>query len=47
MPLKIVKEEIILFLIITLIFIFLASSGIYYFENEVQPQVFTSVFHST
>lgn len=43
---KIVKEEVILFLIITLIFIFLASSGIYFFENEAQPEVFSSVIHS-
>lgn len=43
---KIVKEEMILFLIITFIFIFLASAGIYFFENKAQPQVFTSVVHS-
>lgn len=43
---KIIKEEMILFLIITCIFIFLSSSGIYYFENEAQPKVFSSVLHS-
>jgi len=43
---RIVKEEIILFLIVTLIFIFLASAGIYFFENEAQPEIFSSVFHS-
>ncbi|MEP0480462.1 MAG: ion transporter, partial [Nonlabens sp.] len=43
---KIVKEEVILFLIVTAIFIFLASAGIYYFENKAQPEVFTSIFHS-
>jgi voltage-gated potassium channel len=43
---KIVKEEVILFLIITSIFIFLSSAGIYFFENEAQPEVFTSIFHS-
>lgn len=42
----IVKEEIVLFLIITAIFIFLSSAGIYFFENEAQPEVFTSIFHS-
>jgi voltage-gated potassium channel len=42
----IVKEEIVLFLIITAIFIFLASTGIYYFENAAQPEIFTSVIHS-
>ena len=43
---KIVKEEVILFMIVTLIFIFLASAGIYYFENEAQPDIFVSVPHS-
>jgi voltage-gated potassium channel len=43
---KIVKEEVVLFLIVTLIFVFLASAGIYYFENEAQPEVFASIFHS-
>lgn len=43
---KIVKEELVLFFIVTSIFIFLASSGIYYFENEAQPQVFSSIFSS-
>jgi len=43
---KIVKEEIVLFLIVTSIFIFLSSAGIYYFENEAQPEVFSSIFHS-
>jgi voltage-gated potassium channel len=43
---KIVKEEIILFLIITFIFIFLASAGIYFFENKAQPEIFASVIHS-
>jgi len=42
----IVKEELILFLMITVIFIFLSSAGIYFFENEAQPEVFTSIFHS-
>lgn len=43
---KIVKEEIVLFLIVTSIFIFLASAGIYFFENKAQPEIFTSVVHS-
>lgn len=43
---KIVKEEIVLFLIVTIIFIFIASSGIYFFENSAQPEVFSSVLHS-
>jgi voltage-gated potassium channel len=43
--LQIAKEEIILFLIVTLILIYLASIGIYSFESEAQPQTFGSVFH--
>lgn len=43
---RIVKEEVILFLIVTLIFLFLASAGIYYFENAAQPELFSSIFHS-
>ena len=43
---KIVKEEVVLFMIVTLIFIFLASAGIYFFENEAQPDIFISVPHS-
>ena len=43
---KIVKEEMILFFIITFIFVFLASSGIYFFENKAQPELFSSVLHS-
>lgn len=43
---KIVKEEVVLFMIITLVLIFITSAGIYYFENEAQPEVFSSIFHS-
>ncbi len=43
---NIVKEELILFFILTIIIIYLTSSGIYFFENEAQPEVFASVFHS-
>ena len=43
---KIVKEEMVLFLMITLIFVFLSSSGIYFFENNAQPEEFSSIFHS-
>ena len=42
----IVKEEIILFFIVTAILIFLTASGIYFFENEAQPEAFSSIFHS-
>ncbi|NNK80327.1 MAG: ion transporter [Flavobacteriales bacterium] len=42
----IVKEEIILFFIVTGILIFLSASGMYFFENEAQPETFSSIFHS-
>lgn len=43
---KIAKEEIFLFLFITLILIYLSAVGIYYFENEAQPDHFSSIFDS-
>jgi voltage-gated potassium channel len=43
---RLVREEIILFFIITLILIYLTSAGIYFFENEAQPDAFASIFHS-
>ncbi|PWL29000.1 ion transporter [uncultured Roseivirga sp.] len=43
---RLVKEEMILFFIVTAIMIFLTASGIYFFENKAQPEVFSSVFHS-
>ena len=42
----IAKEEIVLFVAVTAIVLYLAAVGIYFFENESQPQVFSSVFHS-
>jgi voltage-gated potassium channel len=42
----IAKEEIILFLCVALIVLYLAAVGIYYFENQAQPEAFKSVFHS-
>nr|WP_321450345.1 ion transporter [uncultured Carboxylicivirga sp.] len=43
---SIIKEELILFFITTAIFIYLTAAGIYYFEHEVQPDSFQSIFHS-
>src|SRR5699024_15452 len=43
---NLIKEVVILFLIVTSIFLYLASAGIYYFENPVQPEVFSSIFSS-
>jgi voltage-gated potassium channel len=42
----IAKEELVLFLSVTMIILFLAGVGIYYFENSVQPDAFKSIFHS-
>jgi voltage-gated potassium channel len=42
----IVKEELLLFLMATGMVLYLAAVGIYYFENEAQPEAFGSVFHS-
>ena len=43
---KSIKEELILFFMISTFLLFLSSVGIYYFENPAQPEVFKSVFHS-
>ena len=41
----IAKEEIVLFFSLTAISLYLAASGIHFFESEVQPDKFGSVFH--
>ena len=41
-----IKEELILFLMLTFIFLFLASAGIYYFEHDAQPEYFSSIIDS-
>ncbi|MFD2551834.1 ion transporter [Bizionia sediminis] len=43
---KSAKEEILLFLFITLILIYFSAVGIYYFENAAQPEHFASIFDS-
>ncbi len=40
------KEQIILFMGVTLVLIYFAAIGIYYFENEAQPEHFSSIFDS-
>jgi len=40
------KEEILLFLFVTLILIYFSAVGIYYFENPAQPEHFSSIFDS-
>lgn len=44
--LRIAKEELVLFFFITLLVLYVAAVGIYYFENSVQPDAFSSVFTS-
>ena len=46
LAITIAKEEIVLFLIATLMLLYLASVGIYFFENEAQPEKFASIFDS-
>lgn len=43
---KSAKEEILLFVFITLILIYFSAVGIYYFENQAQPEHFSSIFDS-
>ena len=40
-----IKNELSLFMFITLILIFISSAGIYMFENAAQPDDFKSIFH--
>lgn len=42
---SIAKEEIFLFMFVSLILLYLSSVGIWYFENSVQPESLKSVFH--
>ena len=42
----IAREELLVFLGIAGVVIYLSAVGIYYFENAAQPEVFASVFHS-
>lgn len=41
-----IKEELMLFSMVTFIFLVIASEGIYFFEHDAQPKVFSSIFHS-
>ena len=44
LALKYAKEELILFFSATIILIYLSSVGIYFFEHETQPEIFSSIF---
>lgn len=45
LALNIAREELVLFLCVTLILIFVAAVGIHHFESDAQPKTFGSVFH--
>ena len=40
------REELVLYFIVTIMLIYFAGVGIYFFENSAQPDQFKSVFHS-
>lgn len=42
----IAKEEMVLFFFVTILLLYFSAVGIYYFENEAQPEAFSSIFHS-
>ena len=44
--LLIAREEIVLYLLVTLLLMYFAAVGIYYFERDAQPEAFSSVFHA-
>lgn len=44
--LKMAKDELVMFFSLTCILIYLSGVGIYYFENAVQPAIFSSIFES-
>lgn len=41
-----IREELVLFGVLTVFLLYVAATGIYYFENPAQPEQFASVFHS-
>jgi voltage-gated potassium channel len=40
------KEELLVYLGVSIMLVYLAAVGIYYFEHAVQPDKFLSIFHS-
>ncbi|MCK4715643.1 MAG: ion transporter [Candidatus Marinimicrobia bacterium] len=43
---KEIKEELVIFLFMTLLMFYISAVGIYFFENAAQPEQFKSIFHS-
>lgn len=46
LALRIAREELVLYFFVTIMLIYFAAVGIYFCENEAQPEKFQSVFHS-
>ena len=46
LALNLIREELIMFSVVSVILMYLSAVGIYYFENEVQPEAFSSIFSS-
>ncbi len=42
---EIVRDELVVFGGFAFVLLYLSAVGIYYFENEAQPEVFSSIFH--
>ncbi len=43
---RLIREELVMFSVVSIILIYLSAVGIYYFENAVQPASFSSIFSS-
>lgn len=43
---QMIKNELIMFFLVIFLLLFVASAGIYYFENPAQPAEFASIFHA-
>lgn len=43
---ELAREELLIYLLMTLILLFVSATGIYYFENPAQPEAFASIPHS-
>lgn len=43
---RLIKEELVLFLFATAVVLYLSATGIYYFEHDAQPDAFPSIPHS-
>jgi len=43
---KSIKAELLIFFIASLFLLYVSAVGIYYFERNAQPEVFSSIFHS-